>query len=61
MISKLRVMKSDVSDDILVVMILNSLPPKFGYFLVNYNCQKEKLTVNELISHCFSRGEKVKK
>jgi gag-polypeptide of LTR copia-type len=41
MVSKLRTMKLDVSDDMLV-MILNSLPPKLGYFLVSYNCQKEK-------------------
>jgi gag-polypeptide of LTR copia-type len=52
MVSKLRAMKLDVSDDILVVMILNSLPPKFEHFLVSYNYQKEKWIVKELISQC---------
>jgi gag-polypeptide of LTR copia-type len=42
MVSKLRAMKLDVSDDVLVAMMLNSLPPKFEHFLVSYNCQKEK-------------------
>ena len=45
MVSKLRNMKLDVSDDMLVVMILISLPPKFGHFIVSYNCQKDKWTV----------------
>jgi gag-polypeptide of LTR copia-type len=42
MVSKLRAMKLDVSDDMLVVMILYLLSPKFGHFLVSYNYQKDK-------------------
>jgi gag-polypeptide of LTR copia-type len=42
MVSKMTGMKLDVSDDMLVVMILNSLPHKFGHFIVSYNCQKKK-------------------
>ena len=60
MVSKLKAMKLDVSDDMLVVMILNSLPSKFGHFIVSYNCQKEKWTVNELISHCVQEEERLK-
>jgi gag-polypeptide of LTR copia-type len=56
MISKLRTIKLDM----LVIMILNSLPPKFEHFLVSYNCQKKKWTVNELISHCVQEEERLK-
>jgi gag-polypeptide of LTR copia-type len=61
MVSKLRAMKLDVSDDILVVMILNSLPSKFEHFLVSYNYQKEKKwIVKELISQCVQEEERLK-
>jgi hypothetical protein len=44
----------------LVVMIVNSLPPNFGYFFMSYNCQKEKWIVNELISYCVREEKKLK-
>jgi gag-polypeptide of LTR copia-type len=59
MVLKLRVIKLDVSDDMLVVMILNSLPSKFEHFLVSYNYQNKKWTVNELISHCVHEEERL--
>ena len=60
MAEKLKVMKFEMSDDMIVTMILNSLPPKFGHFLVSYNCLKEKWTVNELISHCVQEEERLR-
>jgi gag-polypeptide of LTR copia-type len=42
MVLKLKAMKLDMSDDMLIVMIFNSLFSKFGHYLVSYNCQKEK-------------------
>ncbi|XP_047320792.1 uncharacterized protein LOC124924847 [Impatiens glandulifera] len=50
--SKLRALKLDLSDDMLVLLVLLSLPAQYDQFKVSYNCQKEKLTLNELISHC---------
>ncbi|XP_074341920.1 uncharacterized protein LOC141704424 [Apium graveolens] len=48
---KLKELKLELSDDLLVHLVLISLPPQFGHFVVNYNTQKEKWTINKLISH----------
>jgi gag-polypeptide of LTR copia-type len=58
--SKLKAHKLDISEDILVYLSLNSLPTSFGQFKVSYNCQKESLIVNELISHCVQEEECLK-
>ncbi|XP_074342991.1 uncharacterized protein LOC141680757 [Apium graveolens] len=49
---KLKQLKLELSDVLLVHLVLMSLPPQFGQFVVSYNTQKEKWTLNELISHC---------
>jgi gag-polypeptide of LTR copia-type len=58
--SKLKAHKLDISEDMLVYLSLNSLITSFGQFKVSYNCQKESLTVNELISHCVQEEERLK-
>ena len=50
--SKLKVLKLELSEDLLVHLVLISLPNQFSQFKVSYNCQKEKWTLNELISYC---------
>ena len=50
--SKLKALKLELSDDVLVHLVLLSLPAQFSQFKVSYNCQKEKWTLNELISYC---------
>ena len=50
--SKLRAHKLDLSEDLLVHLVLISLLTQFSQFKVNYNCQKDTWSVNELISHC---------
>ena len=40
--SKLKALKLELSDDLLVRLVLLSLTAKFCQFKVNYNCQKEK-------------------
>ncbi|XP_074287030.1 uncharacterized protein LOC141612204 [Silene latifolia] len=58
--SKLKGLKLDLSDDLLVHLVLLSLPTQFGQFKVSYNCQKEKWTLNELISYGVQEEERLK-
>lgn len=58
--SKLKALKLDLSEDLLVHLILISLPTQFNQFKVSYNCQKDKWTLNELITHCVQEEEMLK-
>ena len=42
-------------------LVLISLPAQFSQFIVSYNTQKDKWTLNELISHCVQEEERIKK
>ncbi|CAH9051965.1 unnamed protein product [Cuscuta epithymum] len=46
---RLKTLKIEISEDVLVHIVLNSLPIAFDPFKVSYNCQKEKWSLNELI------------
>ena len=50
--SKLKALRLELSDDVLVHLVVLSLPTQLSQFKVSYNCQKEKWTLNELISYC---------
>ncbi|GAB2278784.1 hypothetical protein Dimus_039306 [Dionaea muscipula] len=56
--TKLRALKFALSDDMLVHFVLLSLPVHFGQFIVSYNTQKDKWSLNELISHCVQEEER---
>ena len=58
--SKLRALNLTLSEDLLVHLVLISLPTQFSQFKVSYNCQKEKWTLNELISHCVQEEDRLK-
>ncbi|RVW56172.1 Retrovirus-related Pol polyprotein from transposon TNT 1-94 [Vitis vinifera] len=58
--SKLKALKLELSDDLLVHLVLISLPAQFNQFKVSYNCQKDKWTLNELISFCVQEEERLK-
>ncbi|KAI9195425.1 hypothetical protein LWI28_014750 [Acer negundo] len=58
--SKLKALKLELSDDLLVHLVLISLPAQYGQFKVSYNCQKEKWTLNELISYYVQEEEGLK-
>ena len=40
--SKLKALKLDMSDDLLVHLVFISLPAQYGQFIVSYNTQKDK-------------------
>jgi len=50
--SKLKALKLELSEDLLVHLILISLPTHFGQFKVSYKTLKDTWSLNELISHC---------
>lgn len=56
--SKLKSLKLELSEDMLVHLVLISLPAHFGQFKVIYNTQKDKWSLNELISHCVQEEER---
>ncbi|KAJ9536227.1 hypothetical protein OSB04_un000593 [Centaurea solstitialis] len=58
---KLKELKLELSDDLLVHLILISLPAQFGQFVVSYNTQKDKWTLNELMSHLVQEEERLKR
>ncbi|XP_038989234.1 uncharacterized protein LOC120112994 [Phoenix dactylifera] len=58
--SKLKALKLELSEHLLVHLVLISLPTQFNQFKVSYNCQKETWSLNELISHCVQEEERLK-
>jgi hypothetical protein len=59
-VSKLKALKLELSEDLLVHLVLISLPAQYSQFQVSYNCQKENWSLNELISHCVQEEERLK-
>ncbi|GMI64238.1 hypothetical protein HRI_000093100 [Hibiscus trionum] len=59
--SKLKALKIELCGDLLVLMVLVSLPAQINQFKISYNCQKEKWTLNELISHCDQKEDRLKR
>ncbi|KAI3463922.1 hypothetical protein Pfo_020585, partial [Paulownia fortunei] len=59
--SKLKALKLELSEDLLVHLVLISLPAQYSQFKVSYNTQKDKWTLNELISHCVQEEERIKR
>ncbi|CAH9098963.1 unnamed protein product [Cuscuta epithymum] len=59
--SKLKELKLELPEDLLVHLVLISLPAYFGQFIVSYNTQKDKWSLNELISHCVQEEERLQR
>ena len=47
--SKLKALKLEFSDDMLMHLVLLSLHTQYKQFKVSYNCQKDKWSLNEFI------------
>ena len=58
--SKLKALKLELSEDLLVHLVLISLPTQFNQFKVSYNRLKDSWSLNELISHCVQEEESLK-
>ncbi|KAF2308039.1 hypothetical protein GH714_034672 [Hevea brasiliensis] len=58
--SKLKALKLDLSEDLLVHLVLISFPAQFSQLKVSYNCQKDSWSLNELISHCVQEEDRLK-
>ncbi|XP_015970631.1 uncharacterized protein LOC107494116 [Arachis duranensis] len=57
--SKLKALKLELSEDLLVHFILISLPAHFMQFKVSYNTLKDTWSLNELISQCVQEEERL--
>ena len=51
--SKLKDLKLEFYDDMLVHLALLSLPTQYNQFKVSYNYQKDKWSLNEIILYCI--------
>ncbi|RDX67397.1 hypothetical protein CR513_53730, partial [Mucuna pruriens] len=59
--AKLKSLKLELGEDLIVYLLLISLSTHFGQFKVSYNTQKDKWSLNELISHCVQEEESFSK
>jgi LTR polyprotein gag-polypeptide-like protein len=55
--SKFKTLKFEISEDLIIYLVLISLPVSFNKFKVSYYCQKKTWSLNELISHCVQEEE----
>ncbi|KAK3006929.1 hypothetical protein RJ639_015592 [Escallonia herrerae] len=60
MTSQLKGFDMEISEGFLVHLIMTSLPTQFGLFKINYNTEKEKWKMSELISICVQKEERLK-
>ncbi|CAH9053251.1 unnamed protein product [Cuscuta epithymum] len=58
--SKLSALKLILPEELLVYLVLISLPSQFNQFKVSYKCIKEKWSLNELIYHCVQEEDIIK-
>ncbi|XP_075076904.1 uncharacterized protein LOC142163508 [Nicotiana tabacum] len=59
--ARLQTLGMKVNDSFLVQFILNSLPPEYGPFQINYNTIKDKWNVSELSSILIQEESRLKK
>jgi hypothetical protein len=59
--TKLKALESPIADPMLVYLTLNSLPSQYSQLLTTYNTQRDKWSINELISICAQEESRIKK
>ncbi|RVW75685.1 hypothetical protein CK203_055223 [Vitis vinifera] len=60
MASQLKGMDMAILEGFLVHFIMTALPSQFGHFKINYNTQKDKWKMSELIAMCVQEEKKLK-
>ena len=58
--AKLKTMKCDMNEEMLVLLVFKSLPSQFNKFKINYNSFQTKWTLPELIAYCVQEEERIK-
>ncbi|RDX79142.1 hypothetical protein CR513_40469, partial [Mucuna pruriens] len=56
--AKFKSLELELGEDLIVHLVLISLPTHFGKFKVSYNIHKDKWSINALISHCVQEKER---
>ncbi|XP_028069257.1 uncharacterized protein LOC114271818 [Camellia sinensis] len=58
--ARLKSLEIEISESFLVNFILNSFPVQYGAFQISYNIQKEKWSINELLTMCVQEEDRLK-
>ena len=59
--ARLKALKLEMPEGIVVQLALNSLPIQYDTLKVSYNTQKEKWSLHELLAQCVPEEERLKK
>ena len=57
LLDEIKVQRAKISDDTQIDMLLKTFPEAFNYFKVNYNMNKMKFTMTELMKELCSTEE----
>ena len=58
--AQLKTLEVEMSDSFLVHFILNTLPQQYGPFKISYNTHKDNWSINELLTMCVQKEERLK-
>ena len=59
-VAQLNTLEVEMPDSFLVHFILNTLPQQYRPFKISYNTHKDKWSINELLTMCVQKEERLK-